>query len=527
MLQEQLTLPIGAIIQDSAGGRYLIENLLGQGGFSAVYLVRERRSKQTRYALKEMVDPDNHERSQLTFEAGLLRRLSHRSLPRVYQVFEDTQLNRIYMLMDYIQGKDLEQLRREQPEKRFSLALTLTLLTPIVDALTYLHTRDAPIIHRDIKPSNIIIPVSTGEAMLVDFGLAKEYIEDKTTSVFRYGTPGYAAPEQYGQGTNIRTDIYALGATIYTLLTGKIPTDALTRTMQQTQIDPLLPAHKICPSITSRISKVIEKAMSLRIEDRYASVEDFWQALSIAIVQPDPGMGPITKVLPSSQPELSAEDIAVLSTAKQYVDPQKPATNMRAQPKALTRRAYGYVDKKAARRKKILFSLLVLIVVGVVTDLLLATSVWKHQSQPVSKPALQQTHISTPSPTVPCSSQYAVSPEAINGTILASCYTGTMNHIGLGLGSKTFQFLNIKETAEGKLSGQFVTGGQRGPFTGTVSKVGEINVTVILTSGQVIKFIGTTNTGDQIAGRSFDIYDATQTTKQDYGDWTATSYQAK
>ncbi|GCE18525.1 serine/threonine protein kinase [Dictyobacter kobayashii] len=530
MLQEQLTLPIGATIQDQSGERYLIENLLGQGGFSAVYLVRERRSRQKRYALKEMIDPDNQERGQLTFEAGLLRRLSHRSLPRVYQVFEDTSLNRIYMLMDYIQGKDLEQLRREQPEKRFSLALTLTLLTPIVDALTYLHTQEAPIVHRDIKPSNIIVPMGTGEAMLVDFGLAKEYVEDKTTSVFRYGTPGYAAPEQYGQGTNIRTDIYALGATIYTLLTGKVPTDALTRTMSQTETDPLLPADQVCSSVAGSVSRIIEKAMSLRVEDRYNSVEEFWQALSIAIIQPDPETGPISEALTSKQPALSAKDIEVLSTTRQPVGPQKPATASRFQPRTRLRRTYGYVDKKAATRKKILLSLLALILVGVAMDLLLASTLWKHQSQPTaSKPIVKQVHTQVASPTIVCSNQYAAPPETINGTVLASCYSGTMNHVGLALGSQNFQLTNIKETATGRLIGQFATIGQNGSFTGTVTKAGNINITVILTSKQVIKFIGTTNTGDQIAGQSFEIYDATQTTRQDYGDWTAapTSNQAK
>ncbi|GCE04677.1 serine/threonine protein kinase [Dictyobacter aurantiacus] len=531
MLQDQLTLPLGAIIQDSEGGRYLIEDLLGQGGFSAVYLVRERRARQTRYALKEVIDPDHHERSQLSFEAGLLRRLSHRALPRVYQVFEDTQLNRIYMLMDYIQGKDLEQLRREQPEKRFSLALTLTLLNPIVDALTYLHTREAPIIHRDIKPSNIIIPINTGEAMLVDFGLAKEYVEDKTTSVFRYGTPGYAAPEQYGQGTNIRTDIYALGATIYTLLTGKVPTDALTRTMEQTQVDPLKSAHTICPSISPNISNVIAKAMSLRIEDRYASIEAFWQALSIAVVAPDGAVtGPITKMLDSTRLELSQQDIAVLSTAKQLVGPQKPTANARPLPGLRINRTYGHVNKEAASRKKVLLGLLALILIAGFTDLFLATNIWKHQRHSVvSTPIIQRSQsTATPSPIFACKSQYAISPAANDGTILASCYTGTMNHVGLSLGNRSFQFLYIKETSSGQLSGQFVTDGQRGPFTGAVSKAGEISITVTLTSGQIIKFTGTTNTGDQIAGKSFTIYNsATQSNPQDYGDWTAMPYQGK
>jgi serine/threonine protein kinase len=84
-------------------------------------------------------------------------------------------------------------------------------------------------VHRDIKPSNIIVPARGGEAVLVDFGLAKEYVIDNTTTLIRHGSPGYAAPEQYGSGTSPQTDIYGLAATLYTLLTGTVPIDAITR----------------------------------------------------------------------------------------------------------------------------------------------------------------------------------------------------------------------------------------------------------------------------------------------------------
>lgn len=270
MLQEQTTLPNGAIIQGRNGERYVIEAILGQGGFSAVYRVRERHNKEQVFALKEVIDPNPQERRNLAFEAEILMRLDHRALPRVYQVFENIKLNRIFMLMDFIDGKNLEILRHEQPDQRFSLSLALTLMTPIVDAVSYLHNNKRPIVHRDIKPANIIVPIGAADAKLVDFGLAKEYVEDKTTSVFRYGTPGYAAPEQYGQGTNQRTDIYALGATLYTLLTGFIPADALTRSINQQDQDPFTSACKVCSAIPEPVSKIIDQAMSLRSAARFA-----------------------------------------------------------------------------------------------------------------------------------------------------------------------------------------------------------------------------------------------------------------
>ncbi|MGZ3625962.1 MAG: serine/threonine protein kinase, partial [Ktedonobacteraceae bacterium] len=210
MLQEQMVLPVGATIQHPDGERYIIESLLGKGGFGAVYLVRDRHVKEQRFALKEVIDPNSQDRERFIFEAEVLKRLNHRALPHVYKVFEYEKLKRVYMLMDYIEGQNLDILRVEQPERCFSLPLVLAIMKPIVDALIYLHSQNPPIVHRDIKPSNIIVSTRGGEAVLVDFGLAKEYIEDNTTTIIRHGSPGFAAPEQYGSGTNPRTDMYGL-----------------------------------------------------------------------------------------------------------------------------------------------------------------------------------------------------------------------------------------------------------------------------------------------------------------------------
>src|SRR5258708_14424745 len=101
------------------------------------------------------------------------------------------------MLMDYVKGRDLEVLLAEQAEKRFTLPLILTIMAPVVDALIYMHNQIPPIVHRDIKPSNIIVPMIGQEAVLVDFSLAKEYVEGKTTNVTRHPSPGYAPLHPY------------------------------------------------------------------------------------------------------------------------------------------------------------------------------------------------------------------------------------------------------------------------------------------------------------------------------------------
>src|SRR3989440_7317410 len=285
MRLEHITLPGGVTVRDPNGDRYVIEGLLGKGMAGAVYLVRDRRMRHNQFALKEVIDPSRQDRARFTFEAQVLKRLEHRALPRVYRVFEHDKLRRVYMLMDYIQGQDLEVLRQEQAEQRFSLSLVLTLLAPVVDALIYLHHQDPPIVHRDIKPANIIVPTRGSEALLVDFGIAKEYVEERTTTVIRHGSPGYAALEQYGSGTTPRTDIYGLAATIYTLLTGSIPPDAITRAIGSKGFDPLEPANLITPDVPWAIAMTIERAMSISSNDRFATVEEFWQELKVNFTQ--------------------------------------------------------------------------------------------------------------------------------------------------------------------------------------------------------------------------------------------------
>src|SRR6266699_3279990 len=240
MHQIHETLSPGAIIRD----RYLVIDLLGTGGFSAVYLVQDQEREDSIFALKEVVATQKQARERFTFECTVLERLVHPALPQVHNVFDNEEHDRLYMLMDYVEGPNLETLRHIQPEKRFSLPVITTILVPIVDAIEYLHQQDPPIIHRDIKPSNIIVRIVGEKTILVDFGIAKEYDSQGTTNATRHATPGYGAPEHYAGGTSALSDIYGLGATIFTLLTGEVPPDAIERLMRigNSKPDPLKPA---------------------------------------------------------------------------------------------------------------------------------------------------------------------------------------------------------------------------------------------------------------------------------------------
>src|SRR6202035_4676763 len=121
-------------------------------------------------------------------------------------------------------------------------------------------------------------PLSGDDTVLVDFGIAKEYNPDGTTTAFRTGSPGYAAPEQYSRGTNTRSDIYALGATMYSLLTGRLPADALDRMTKRSSNEPdsLVPVQTLVPTIPLAVAKAIQRAMALNSNDRFVTVEQFW-----------------------------------------------------------------------------------------------------------------------------------------------------------------------------------------------------------------------------------------------------------
>jgi len=304
-------LPNGSIVQK----RYVIESLLGKGGFGAVYLVHDTRVKGNQFALKEVIDPKKQDRVHFLFEGEILKRLDHVALPRVYHVFEDEVHARVYLLMDYIQGPNLERLRRLQPGNRFTLPDMLRLMAPVVESVIYLQKQRPPIIHRDIKPANILVPPNEEGSVLVDFGIAKEYDQDATTTAVRRLSPNYSAPEQYSQGTNPRTDVYGMAATFYTLLTGTPPIDAFERITEKGShgTDPLEPVNHFVLSIPPSIAEAIQQAMALASDNRFPTMEAFWHAL-----EPRSSITPVPErvaPLPEGHATHLAPPVALLASA--------------------------------------------------------------------------------------------------------------------------------------------------------------------------------------------------------------------
>jgi serine/threonine protein kinase len=276
-------------------GRYLVMRLLGQGGMGAVYQATDRKFGNA-VALKETFYNDLQLRKAFSHEARLLNRLRHAALPVVTDYFAIGE--RQFLVMQYIPGKDLEQLladRKSQSQGVFQASQVLRWADQLLDALEYLHSQKPPIIHRDIKPQNLKL-TPRGEVILLDFGLAKGIVthQSQVSQSIRGYTPNYASLEQIrGTGTDARSDIYSIGATMYHLLTGEMPQDALTRiaAILMSQPDPLKPVSSMNPEVPDPIAQVIEKAMAAHPDQRYSSAAAMRQALrSVASSAPPPSL---------------------------------------------------------------------------------------------------------------------------------------------------------------------------------------------------------------------------------------------
>lgn len=267
--------------------RYRIKRIIGQGGMGNIYLADDLRLQGRLCALKEVIHDRNlpaellrQARDQFLREATILARLDHPNLPKVsdYFIVEDSD----FLVMDFVPGKDLRELMLEARNRGEFLKERDVLFwaSQLSDALIYLHTQQPPIVHRDIKPSNLKL-TPAGLLKLVDFGLVKVLLSEEVTITVLQGrgTAFYTPLEQYGGDTghtDIRSDIYAFGATLYHLLTNQPPLEA-----RQQFLNPeaLIPPRKINPMISARTERAVLWAMKLHPDERPQSVDEFRQAL--------------------------------------------------------------------------------------------------------------------------------------------------------------------------------------------------------------------------------------------------------
>lgn len=267
----------GTVLQQ----RYKIDKQIGQGGMGAVYVATDQRFGST-VAIKETLCMDDSFRKAIEREARLLNSLKHPALPKVTDHFEENGI--MFLVMEYIPGEDLCCVLDERG-KPFPVEEMVRWGDQLLDALDFLHNQEVPVIHRDIKPQNLKL-TPQGQVILLDFGLAKGNPSDVShqtaaKSIFGY-SKSYASLEQIqGTGTDPRSDLYSLAATLYHLLTGVAPEDALTRAMSvlSQKPDPLVPACTVNPAIPRGVAGVLQKALDLNASERPGTAAEMRQML--------------------------------------------------------------------------------------------------------------------------------------------------------------------------------------------------------------------------------------------------------
>ena len=366
-----MPLSAGQIINN----RYRIVSLLGQGGMGAVYRAWDLNLKMP-IALKENLEASDEAKKQFSHEASILAHLSHPNLTRVMDYFFIHDQGQ-YLVMDFVEGEDLQSMLDRLgvlPETQ-----VLSWVAQICEALEYLHAQNPPIIHRDIKPANIKIRPD-GRAMLVDFGIAKIYNPSMATTVGAKAiTPGFSPPEQYGGGrTDVRSDIYSLGATLYTLLTGQVLPESVHRAAGGAI--PTSP-RQLNPQVSPLVESVVNRAIEVSSERRYQSARDLHQALTV----------PVT---PAPRPE----PVAPTARVDEIVAPPPPVVPY-------------YEQEQPARKKK---NLLPIILVGIFILCVFAYIVGNGIERAVSNVATGETAVipsNTPRPAVEATRPPTEAPE--------------------------------------------------------------------------------------------------------------------
>ena len=282
-------------------GRYRVVRELGSGGMGAVYEAIDLRLGHT-VAVKQALTKDEGLWKQFESEARLMAQLNHPVLPRVSDYFKEG--DRAFFVMQFVEGADLAEIiaRRREPLPPHTV---VAWADQLLDALMYLHSHERQVIHRDIKPHNLRI-TPAGKIVLLDFGLAKSQAAGVTEmelcrSIFGY-SPRYAPLEQIQDlGTTPQSDIYALGATLYHLLTGVKPPDALTRAtaLLSSRPNPLKPAHEVNRSVSPELSAILSRAMEQNPHERYRSAMDFREALRrLGRDDPNHGLESVARPVP-------------------------------------------------------------------------------------------------------------------------------------------------------------------------------------------------------------------------------------
>src|SRR5438270_4660245 len=269
--------------QTLLANRYQLVSRIGQGGMGAVYKAADTRFNNRPVAIKEMssagLPPARLQEAKDAFdhEAHLLADLVHPNLPRIYDNFEEN--DRSYLVMDFIEGQTLEEYLDDIGGGPLPVDQVIKWAQQLCDVLSYLHNHQPPIVFRDLKPANVMISDS-GHLFLIDFGIARIFKPGKQHDTVALGSPGYAAPEQYGKAPSTpRSDIYSLGALLHYLLTGIDPSE---------QPFFFRPASQVNPAVNPALEALLKQMLDMDSERRPANAQDVLQALERATTKMTP-----------------------------------------------------------------------------------------------------------------------------------------------------------------------------------------------------------------------------------------------
>jgi eukaryotic-like serine/threonine-protein kinase len=348
----------GTVLQ----GRYHIGKVLGKGGMGVVYRARDANLDCDVAVKQAFFNDDDDLRAAFEREAKLLRKLTHANLPKVTDLFTEGSVQ--YLVMDFIAGRTLKELLRASGGT-IPTEQALGWADQVLAVLEYLHGRTPPVIHRDIKPANLKLTES-GDLYLLDFGLAKGF---HTQASRTFGasvaghTPGYSPIEQMqGAGTDGRSDLYALGATLYHLVTGVAPPDAGMRVVELAaeQGDPLRPAHEVNPKIPARISAALERALAMSPSKRPATADEMRQELRDAIAEPRVVRPAVETPAPKRETTQAVKSVApppLVAPVRDVVEGESPVEEKADQPherkaSSLGAKASQSANPKPATKKK-------------------------------------------------------------------------------------------------------------------------------------------------------------------------------
>ncbi|MDF1512453.1 MAG: protein kinase [Anaerolineae bacterium] len=305
----------GTLLQD----RYRIVTRIGGGGMGTVYQAEDMRLAGHMCAIKAFSPvnlPQEDHTWALTYfrqEAQMLATLDHQGLARVSNFFNEQE--NWFLVMDWVDGQTLSEYLRSAggslPQQE-----CIIIIEQLCDVLEYLHNQNPSVIFRDLKPSNIMI-THQGQVKLIDFGTARFFKPEQSRDTVNLGTPGYAAPEQYGGAgqSDARADIYSLGVVLHEMLTGHNPTITPFRLPALTTLDPIANPH---------LEKIIQQATRMEANDRFQTVAEFRRML----MQSGMGTATLDQINPGGYPSAPADPS--LSPAQTPVSEEFPPSTYKA-----------------------------------------------------------------------------------------------------------------------------------------------------------------------------------------------------